>query len=47
MNYLLMAVGDFFAILAFFATIPATLLSTIAQMFYTAGSIDYNDETDE
>lgn len=47
MNYLLMAVGDFFAILAFFATIPATLLSTIAQMFYAAGSIDNNDETDE
>lgn len=47
MNYLLMCVGQIFEALAFFAAIPTTLLNTLAQMFYAAGSINNNEENED
>lgn len=44
MNYLLMAIGQVFEALAFFAAIPTTILTSLAQMFYMAGSVDNNNE---
>ena len=44
MNYLFMCIGQVFEVLAFIAAIPTTLLQALAQMFYTAGSWNNNEE---
>ena len=49
-NFLLMAIGEFLEICAFFASIPATIFHAVAQQFYFAGNPpveNNNEENDE
>lgn len=49
MNYLFMCIGQLFEMLAFIASLPATVLSSLAQYFYFAGNNlnNNNEETEE
>ena len=39
-----MCIGQLFEMLAFIASLPATILSSLAQYFYFAGSNNVNNE---
>ena len=47
MNYLLLFIGDLFEALAFFAAIPSTIFSSVAQMFLVAGNINNENNDSE
>lgn len=47
MDYLFMCLGQLFEVLAFVASLPATVLSSVAQYFYFAGNTLNNNGENE
>lgn len=47
MNYILMAFGQLFEVIGFFLSLPTCICNSLAQYFYTAGTIDVEPENND